>query len=80
MRVRFSPLAAADLAEIKRYVAQDKPLAAARLIRSLRQRIDETIAHFPAIGQPCDNLSAGLRRFFVGNYVIFYRVTEPSHG
>jgi toxin ParE1/3/4 len=69
-------LAAADLAEIKRYIAHDKPLAAARLIRSLRHRINETIAHFPDIGQPCDKLSAGLRRFSVGNYLIFYRVTD----
>lgn len=51
MQVRFSPLAKADLVEIKDYIARDKPLAAARLIRSIRERISETIASFPELGQ-----------------------------
>jgi len=76
MRVYLSPLAQADLAEIKQYIASDKPLAAARLIRSIRNRIQETIATFPEAGQTCDELLPGLRRFPIGNYVIFYRVTD----
>lgn len=61
--------------EIKRYIAQDKPLAAARLLRSIRNRIRTTIASFPEAGQTCNELAPGLRRFPIGNYVIFYRVT-----
>lgn len=76
MRVHFSPLAESDLAEIKRYIAHDKPLAAARLIRSIRDRIRETIASFPEIGQACDQLAPGLQRFPIGNYVVFYRITS----
>ena len=67
MRVYFSPLAQSDLAEIKSGVAQDKPLAAARLIRSIRARIQDTIATFPEVGQACDELAPGLKRFPVGN-------------
>jgi toxin ParE1/3/4 len=76
MQVLFSPLAKADLVEIKDYIARDKPLAAARLIRSIRERISETIASFPELGQSCERLLPGLRRFPIGNYVIFYRVTD----
>lgn len=76
MRVHFSPLAQSDLAEIKSYIAQDRPLAAARLIRSIRNRIQETIASFPESGQACDEIAPGLRRFAIGNYVIYYRVTD----
>jgi toxin ParE1/3/4 len=76
MRVRFSPAAEADLVEIKSFIARDKPLAAARLLRSIRGRISETIARFPELGQSCDDLIPGLRRFPIGNYVIFYRVTD----
>ncbi len=78
MRVQFSPLAQADLLQIKQYIAEDKPLAAARLICSIRDRIHVTIATFPEIGQACDELLPGLRRFPIGNYVIFYRVTDPD--
>ncbi len=76
MQVRFSPLAKADLIEIKEFIARDKPLAAARFIRSIRTRISETIASFPELGQSCEQLLPGLRRLAVGNYVIFYRVTD----
>jgi len=76
VRVQLSPLAQSDLAEIKSYIAQDKPLAAARLIRSIRNRIKETIAAFPETGQACDELAPGLRRFPIGSYVIFYRATD----
>ena len=76
MRVRFSPLAEADLVEIKEFVAHDKPLAAARLLRSIRRRISETIALFPELGQSCESLAPGLRRLPIGNYLIFYRVSD----
>jgi plasmid stabilization system protein ParE/Arc/MetJ-type ribon-helix-helix transcriptional regulator len=71
MRVHFSPLAQSDLAEIKHYIAQDKPLAAARLIRALRNRIQETIASFPETGQACAGLASfsdrQLRDFLPGH-------------
>lgn len=76
MRVHFSPLAQSDLAEIRHYIAQDRPLAAARLIRSIRDRIRATIASFPETGQACDALAPGLRSYAIGNYLIFYRVTD----
>lgn len=76
MQVRFSPLAREDLAEIKRHIARDKPLAAARFIRSVRDRIRQTIGAFPEFGQACEQLAPGLRRFPIGTYVVFYRVTE----
>lgn len=74
MRVRFSTLAKSDLMEVKRHVARDKPLAAARLIRSIQKRIGESIAVHPEIGQPCDELAVGLKRFSLGTYVV--RIAE----
>jgi toxin ParE1/3/4 len=76
MRVRFSALAVSDLTEIKRYVSKDRPSAAARLLRAIRHRIMDTIAHFPESGEACDHIAPGLRRFTVGNYLILYRVTD----
>jgi len=74
MRVRLSPSAKADLAAIKSYISEDNPAAAARLIRLIRRRLNDSIAAFPVMGEPCDQLASALRRVVVGNYVIFYSV------
>lgn len=76
MRVHFSPLARADLLELRKYIALQNPLAAARLMRAIYSRIYDTIASFPEAGQACNELAPGLRRFPIGNYVVFYRFTN----
>lgn len=37
----------------------------------------DLIAQNPAIGRSCDAIRAGLRRFEIGKYVVFY-LTEPD--
>jgi toxin ParE1/3/4 len=57
---------------IAEYIARDKPLAAVRWV----DEIDGTlslIAQHPTIGERVDHLSAGIRRFCQGNYLLFYR-------
>ena len=72
-RVIRSPLAEEDYREIWRYIAQDNPDAADRLLR----RIDEKLllyAEYPRMGTSRENWSAGMRSFCVGKYVVFYRI------
>lgn len=69
--LRLRPLAATDLDDIWLRIAADDPAAA-----------DATIDHFteifgllrrqPAMGAPTPELGEGLRRFPVGDYLIFY--------
>lgn len=85
-RILRSIFARADLRDAWLYVAQDNINAADRLL----ERIDRTIrliAENPAIGEPQNDLKQGLRRFVVGNYLIFYepisegiRVVRVLHG
>jgi toxin ParE1/3/4 len=76
VRVRLSSQARQDLILIREYIASDNPRAAARIIRSIRQTLEEIIARYPLVGISRDDLSPGLRCFPVGNYLIFYEVAE----
>lgn len=86
VRITRSRPARADLREIWLYVAQDSIEAADRLL----DRLDRTVrmlANNPGIGERRDDLRAGLRRFVMGNYLVFYetvpggiRVVRVLHG
>ncbi len=76
-RFRLSELAKTDLAEIRHYIARDKPGAAGRQIASFFERF-HTLARHPEMGQRRPELGAGLRSFAVGNYVIIYRPTSEG--
>jgi toxin ParE1/3/4 len=70
--LRLTDLARADLADIRAYIAGDKPSAADRQI----VRFFETfhiLAANPELGERCDQFAEGLRCFSKGAYVIFYR-------
>lgn len=83
--VRSKP-ARDDLRDIWLYIAQESVDAADRLL----DRIDRTVqmlAESPALGQSQDHIRQGLRRFVVGNYLVFYepigggiRVVRVLHG
>jgi len=76
-RVIRSPLAEEDYREIWRYIAQDNPDAADRVLR----RIDEKLllyADNPLIGTSRESWSPGVRSFPVGNYVVFYRIVAEG--
>lgn len=74
--VRSRP-ARADLRDIWLYIAQDSIEAADRFLDRLNQTV-RTIAGSPDIGERQDHLRPGLRRFVVGNYLIFYEPIEDG--
>jgi len=73
-----SDLAIDDLAEIRHYVAQDKPAAANRLIAAFFQRFI-LLGEQPLLGAARPEFAGGdLRVFPVGAYAIFYRVAAGN--
>ena len=77
-RFRISHLARGDLADIRRYIAQDKPRAADRQIARFF-RVFQTLVNHPEAGQRYPEFAGGdLRGLTVGNYVIFYRPMESG--
>jgi toxin ParE1/3/4 len=74
-RFRLSPLGEADIAEIRRYIAQDSTAAADRFIGQLFD-IFHLLGRDPKIGQQRPNLRPNLRSFSHGNYVVFYQLVS----
>ena len=74
----FSRLAEADLDEIVAYAARDKPAAAARLVRRIRQTCDALAAN-PQMGDRRTEFASNvLRSFTVASYVIFFRAANDG--
>jgi toxin ParE1/3/4 len=71
-RVRRTEDAETDLTEIWVYIATDNPAAADRTILAL-QDAEDRLARLPHIGRTRDELSAGLRSWPVGAYLVYYR-------
>jgi toxin ParE1/3/4 len=71
---KFSRTAAAeqDLLSIWRYIAEDKPQAATRLIRTLDEKC-ALLAETPQLGPARPDIAPELRYFAVGSYLILYR-------
>ena len=61
-----------DLVEIWSYIAVDSPDAADRVIAAIDLCVRMISTH-PSVGRRRDELSAGLRSFPTGKYVIYYR-------
>ncbi len=72
---RFSVSARADMWDIFAYIAQDKPIAAAKWIETIEGKC-ESIAASPDFGEPRPEFGAGIRSHVVGRYVIFFRDIE----
>jgi plasmid stabilization system protein ParE len=73
LEIVWSPLARARLAEIRAYIALDKPDAAERLaIRIVA--VVETLRHHPHLGRA--GAEPGIRELIIGGtpYTILYRV------
>jgi toxin ParE1/3/4 len=71
-RVFRSPLARLDLIEIWQFIADDNEPAADRFL----DRIDQALVMLrdnPQAGRARPELTADIRSFAVGNYVLFYR-------
>jgi toxin ParE1/3/4 len=74
---RISDAASADLEEIWLFIAQDDPDAADHFIRTVVSRFPK-LASMPYVGRHREELSARLRSFPVGSYVIFYRPRDDG--
>jgi toxin ParE1/3/4 len=71
MQIAWTEQALADLAEIERYIEQDKPEAAERVAAHLWTSV-EHLAEFPQLGRP--GRRPGTRNLIIPPYVISYRV------
>ena len=73
---RLATLAKTDLAEIRSYIARDKPGAADQQITRFFENFQMLSKH-PELGQRHPEFGCGdLRVFSAGSYVIFYRPVE----
>ena len=70
-RIERSPRAEQDLIDIWKYIAEDSPKAADRVIDHFRSTL-QMLALNPFMGRRRDEISRGLRSFAVGEYLIFY--------
>ena len=72
-RIIYTPLAEADLAAIGCFIAtQSHSLSnAERFIETLRAKCD-LYATEPELGELCPEIEEKVRRFAIGNYVLFY--------
>jgi toxin ParE1/3/4 len=71
MEIVWTAQAIADLAEIERYIEQERPRAARRVAAHLLANV-EHLAEFPQLGKAAPRL--GMRSLVVPPYVISYRV------
>ena len=76
MRLRWTKRAERDLDEIAKYIGQDSPAAAARVILEVIDQVESSLTAHPAIGRPGRVL--GTRELVIGGlpYVVPYRVRE----
>jgi toxin ParE1/3/4 len=73
LKVRRLPLAVQDLDEIWMTIAIDSPRAADNLARRFFDAEDR-LADFPELGEARPDM----RKWTVGNYLIFYRIDQDA--
>ena len=76
-RVVRTPLCRNDLKEIGRYIAEQSHSVdiGLRFLDAIERRCTK-LAQNPMSGEACPDLGASVRRFSVGNYVVFFRPIE----
>ncbi|HWQ43622.1 MAG TPA: type II toxin-antitoxin system RelE/ParE family toxin [Desulfosporosinus sp.] len=75
-KIRINPVAIADVQEIKAYIAEDDPQAAARMGNILYSKI-EKLADFPEMGASLSSkidIRTDYRYLVCGTYLIFYKI------
>lgn len=75
-KIRISPIAIADAQEIKAYIAEDNPGAAAKMENAIYSKI-EKLADFPEMGASLStkiNIKTDYRFLVCGAYLIFYKI------
>jgi toxin ParE1/3/4 len=76
-RLRYSAASKADLKEIVRYIARDKPVVARQWAAKLREKC-RLVAKHPEIGDDRSDLGDGIRSTYVGRYIIFFGETNDT--
>ena len=78
MRLRWTKRAERDLNEIARYIGQDSPAAAARVVLELIDQVESLLPAHPVIGRPGRVL--GTRELVIGSlpYIVPYRVRDTT--
>lgn len=76
-KVLRRPQAVQDLYDIWDYIAQDNADAADDLLRLIDEKL-ALLSNAPGIGKLREDLSAGLRSFVVGEYLLFYRIVSSG--
>lgn len=75
--VTRSPRARLDLIEVWHYIAEDNEAAASAMLRRVDQ-VTRMLSERPHAGRSRKELNPEIRSFPVGNYVVFYRVTDRA--
>ncbi|MEK7437116.1 MAG: type II toxin-antitoxin system RelE/ParE family toxin [Pseudomonadota bacterium] len=78
MRLRWTRRAERDLDEIAKYIGQDSPAAAARVVLELIDQVESLLPAHPVIGRPGRVL--GTRELVIGSlpYIVPYRVRDTT--
>jgi toxin ParE1/3/4 len=71
----ISPTARQDLSDIFDYIARDKPIAAAKWVETIEQKM-KLVAATPDFGEARPEFGSEVRSSVVGRFVIFYRPVE----
>ncbi|HVC83150.1 MAG TPA: type II toxin-antitoxin system RelE/ParE family toxin [Chloroflexota bacterium] len=73
MRIRWTSPALSDLSLLQEYIAEDSPVAARRIVQSIRAEVNN-LAAFPAMGR--QGRVAETRELVVnkGRHIVVYRV------
>ena len=74
-RLRINPLVVNDLKEIKDYIAEDNPDAAAETVEAI-YKLFEDLQHFPDAGADLSrrvSFKTDYKYYLMDNYVIIYR-------
>ena len=78
MKLVWTSRSKADLIEIGRFIARDKPEAARRWVERIRQRARDTV-HVPFAGRKVPEVERDdVREVFLNNYRIVYLVSEEN--
>ncbi len=76
MKIVWSPLALDRIAEIAQYIAQDKPLAAEKWVRTVFSKVEQ-LEISPELGRVVPELgNIQFRELIYSHYRIIYRIEE----
>jgi toxin ParE1/3/4 len=74
-KLRYSDESKADLKEIAKFIAKDKPRAAREWAAKIREKC-QMLAQHPDVGDDRSDLGDGIRSTYVGSYIVFFRHRE----